>query len=1139
MKRLYTSLMLDTLYKRVESSEEITKSISVGQQLLATLEGIPSFRQMARERLVEKLREYHPGVQLDKVFINRADVDHNLGSRPQGSLLDVYVECLSRFLSPTYIIDADGLYDRPDTTDVRFKVSGLDLIQVERLIDNALQALSREHRTSLEKYWQAPAVRGAFSNKTALQQAISRALMAQLSLSVMGNRLESGQAENLAKALVSETGYSLYKVLINDAGAPSTSLASVFIVDMANLGAPQLSLNDDHYSCFLYTPVRGYEFFVNSNDLHATLCSRLSVAGYGLTYPRLKESVFEFCVESHLKQQADEVARLANSRERDEAGGLVALEQNQRFSTLRQHWLSHFALLRAAVSRGEWPAWLQAAGESVQNNYLQLETSMRKYHEDFQRTHAPTFSLKDYARTTLAEWTKSTLGVSVDGNTVRVHTTYEMKLGGKTIRHEESRSLTELVAFGAHDVGFAPKLTLVGAENTGLTVDKLNRWLQQTDLRKEFVETRSDTPSADYHDALSNKLISEIQFDLLVAFHSRRLEKNEFDLVNQALGGDPSVLMAGVHFAGATQPLKDILIFQGGRRDLGPQLVYMRLVEGGNGFLRFNRFEEFSSKLKEWLSNDSTYATSMLHAKDLPTIGNDLQHAEGLAFDLNRIRAASVEFKRRPDSPLAGVVAVHFGWTAGAAASIAPLNFRAVPQEVRQRHVRLTTELKALYSVELRETGFPSYENFARDLIKTRIEEVLRSRGRYVEVNPDLVFVQISATENWVLTELIVQERAFEPPSSPQWDPSDYPRFHWSTAQPSLDALTIKDIASWSKTLRPGEKYIEMLKTKFQSKAPLYAFKREVHLRRLHAEMSLALVSQYADAQLNNEQFNSLQRLLTELQTPQPIKVSDPVVASESVYEFKIKNTRRVDGVYVFRTMTSQGVADFLYTPDAPDRIAFRKAADFVGSIRLRARSLRNYYIDRVALVDQKVVNDYFDELQATVKDVPAPVPYTNTRIRDLRTAYDAHVSRVIEDIDKRTTSLAEIIGGLIYDNVKLAASVIALVIAPVGLALTAVEVAKSIYDSANAHYYGENGEAFAHFRDALLGLATLGQAGLGAESVTRLQRTLIELAGDADTVVGLLATALGQKLGHERLRELIEQVLDTEAVDSSKTTVS
>jgi hypothetical protein len=205
----------------------------------------------------------------------------------------------------------------------------------------------------------------------------------------------------------------------------------------------------------------------------------------------------------------------------------------------------------------------------------------------------------------------------------------------------------------------------------------------------------------------------------------------------------------------------------------------------------------------------------------------------------------------------------------------------------------------------------------------------------------------------------------------------------------------------------------------------------------------------------------------------------------------------------------------------------------------LRARSLRNYYIDRVALVDQKVVNDYFDELQATVKDVPAPVPYTNTRIRDLRTAYDAHVSRVIEDIDKRTTSLAEIIGGLIYDNVKLAASVIALVIAPVGLALTAVEVAKSIYDSANAHYYGENGEAFAHFRDALLGLATLGQAGLGAESVTRLQRTLIELAGDADTVVGLLATALGQKLGHERLRELIEQVLDTEAVDSSKTTVS
>jgi hypothetical protein len=262
------------------------------------------------------------------------------------------------------------------------------------------------------------------------------------------------------------------------------------------------------------------------------------------------------------------------------------------------------------------------------------------------------------------------------------------------------------------------------------------------------------------------------------------------------------------------------------------------------------------------------------------------------------------------------------------------------------------------------------------------------------------------------------------------------------------------------------------------------------------------------------------------------------VVKTESVYQFFLKNNRRVDGVFLFRAETPAGIQDFIYTPDAPDQIAFRNAKDFVGSIRYRVRSLRNYYIDRVAIVDQKVVSDYFDQLQATVDVVPPPQPLVDTRIRDLRIAYDAHIRRIIDDVDERTTSLAEIISGLIYENVKLAATVISIVIPPIGLAVTAVELVKSVYDGVNAHYYGDNEAAFTHFRDALIGLVSLGQAGRGVESVTKLQKTLIDLAGDANTVVGLLSTALGQKLGHERLQEIIQQVLDEDAVSSSQTTV-
>jgi hypothetical protein len=52
-----------------------------------------------------------------------------------------------------------------------------------------------------------------------------------------------------------------------------------------------------------------------------------------------------------------------------------------------------------------------------------------------------------------------------------------------------------------------------------------------------------------------------------------------------------------------------------------------------------------------------------------------------------------------------------------------------------------------------------------------------------------------------------------------------------------------------------------------------------------------------------------------------------------------------------------------LYTPDAPDLVSFRPIADFIPAIRFQYGPFRNYYSERILLVDQKVVNDYFDNL--------------------------------------------------------------------------------------------------------------------------------------------------------------------------------
>ena len=1142
LNKMFTSLMLDTLRQRVDSATELKKANLAGQQLLAVLKAIPSFKDMARNRLVEKLREYHPGVELDKVFVNRGSYATNLESRPAGSLLEVHFECLSRNLSPNYVVGSDGVYDRPDTTDSQFKVPGLDIYQVERLLDNARQNLSWMHRNSLDQYWKAAASgqidgKPSSTHKDVLQQSIAETLMAELSLSVIGGRLESQQGERLADLLLSGHGGSLYQVVIDKVGELPVSLPSVFVVDMSGLGNSELILDKDHYGCVLYTPDRGFEFFLSSNDVHAALSSRLSISGSSITYPGLQEGVFQYCVSSRIKHQKDEVSKILDISKYNGADFFAYLERNQQLSTLRSSWLLNFETLQSAIKRTEWPNWLKLASQSVQERYSELEYSVVKYESEFNVTFNGYFSLREYTRRQVADWTRSALGVELDSESIRVRSVYEIKVGGRTIRQEDSYTLTEFVTIGLHDSGHRARLVLEGGEAFGLTVAKLESWLQNVDVRANFVNAQPANLPQPYREALNNKMFSKMEFALWVAHHSGRFSREDFNLVNRAMAGDSAVLIKGVSFADSTQPLKDVLVFHGSQGALGPQQVYLRNPHGHYEFLRFARFSEIADQLKLWMSDDPVYAASLINPNELPAIGKKLEQARGLQWDMDRIRVAAVVLSRSPNEPLAGMVQVDYQWTFAEINLVAPPNYRRVPQSLRQTYARLNTELKALYTVEFRDTGFPSFEVFARKLIKQRVEQVLRERGSAVDVDPDLVYVQISPQEDMTLSQLIISERSFEASNSPRPDPRDYPRFHWSTAHPSLDKLSIRDISGWSKTLRPGEKYIELLKSDYlTSSHPLYTFKREANFKKLQGEMYQALLSQYFDAGLNNEQLNSLERIIVGLRTPEKYRSSEPVVNTESVYYFTLKSVRKVEGVYIFRAVTSKGVEDFIYTPHAPDHVAFRSVTKFVGSIRDRQGPLRDYYIKRISFLDKKVINDYFDELDANLDTVAPPKPLINTRVRDLRMSYGIHVRRVIADVDAQTTSLAEIIGGLIYENLKLAATVISIVIPPVGLAVTAIEIAKNIYDGIKAHYYGDYD--FTHFKDALIGLVGLAKAGQGVEAVTKAQKTLIQLVGDANTVVGLMSTALDQKLGHERLIEIFQQVLDEPDVSTSKTIV-
>ncbi|MFG6206347.1 hypothetical protein [Pseudomonas retamae] len=1130
MSKIFNSLMLDTFNHKVDSVTEFNKAGLITNSLVGVLKDVPTLREMLRARLNQRLATLGLNIDAGSLYINRGAVNEEAASRPAGSLLEVVLECVTRGISPSYIQNIDAVYNRPDTNMRDYLVAGLSILKAEGLIEEERGNFAGRHVAGLDRHWNTPlSAIATRTRKDALQAVLAQCLMAELSLSVMAGQLDAYAAERTASILIDSNLSAQYRVSID----PLAEVASVnfcsFVVNISQLGLAELPLNEHSYGYVLYTPIIGFEYFDSSNQMHARLTQRLSLPGTSIGFTQLREPAFAHLTRARLKQQTVDLAKLFSQR----AGTvdlLAAGEAVLQLKVIQDDWVSSLASLKAGIKRVEWPEWLRAAGADAQMKYVELETSMLKYETEFQRVHNGFFSLGNYVKQHVADWTDSALGVELDADNVRVLVRNELQVEQKTIRHEENLTLTDYVAIGRFDQGRAPRLTLAGHEGSGLTVAKLEQWLENVSLRKSFAETRPAVMPDAYREAIYNKLISMIEFDLWGARHSGQLDARSADQIQKGLAGDPRVLINDVTFVDSLFPLKDTWVFQDERGDVGSQLAYLKTPGGRFEFKQFSNLEALSKQIKAWIQEHPGYSASIMYP-------NEARAAEKRAQE-SRYLLKTSNAKRIAKEPFSSAAYWMYRFWYESVQQSAPLNYRNSPAWLSRTHARLSTELKALCTVETRTTGYPTYEFFARRLIKSRVEELLKTLGHSVQVNPDQIFIQITAGETITLTDLIIQEKSFEPPSSPRPDPSDYPRFYWSTAHPALDSLDIRYIASWSKTLRPGEKYIQHLVSEFKSGATDYQFKRGVFFKKLQNEMLLALLSEYFQGQLNAEQFSTLFNLISSFEAKVPPKLGDPVVMTDSLYQFMVKNVRRIDGVLFLRVVTSKGVEDFLYTPNAPDDRSFRSTEDFVSLVRLRNSGFREYFINRVPAIDRTVVNSYFDELQRYVNTISAPQPLPGNRIRDLRYNYDRHLNQIINDVDEGTTSLAEIIGRLVYDNVKLSAAIVSLVVPPVGIALTALELAESTYKGLQAYRYGDNQAALTHLKDALIGILTLSQASTAKATVTKAQKTLIEFFDDAEKVVGLVASVTGQTLGKERLLEIVQQVLDDRDAESSRTTI-
>lgn len=346
--------------------------------------------------------------------------------------------------------------------------------------------------------------------------------------------------------------------------------------------------------------------------MHRQLQARLSLQSNQINYPKAMQNPHAYCVEVHLKGQLESVSLLSNSRDQLETTLTSVLQDNQGMQVLRYGINTRFYLLWAALKRTEWPLWLKQANADVQVRYTELEASKDQYLVDYQSASEACFSFKDYVQRTFSEWADRVLGEQLDPQSITVRSSYTLQIAGRTIDHEETRTLTEFIVFGLHDNGYRASLSITGVPSASrLTPAALEQWLVQRNLRLDFVSDLASSPSVAYQQAYRDYFFGQMQFELFVARHSGDLTDTDARIIARAMASDSSVAIHGLKIRLQAPALKDVLVFTA--EGYSGCLLFLRSPEGPFKLHKFADVFAMNRWIEAALSASREYAALLVH----------------------------------------------------------------------------------------------------------------------------------------------------------------------------------------------------------------------------------------------------------------------------------------------------------------------------------------------------------------------------------------------------------------------------------------------------------------------------------------------------------------------------------------------
>jgi hypothetical protein len=755
------------------------------------------------------------------------------------------------------------------------------------------------------------------------------------------------------------------------------------------------------------------------------------------------------------------------------------------------------------VSFAQLPHWLRVLNVPDQDR-------LRKYQGQVERAWALVDdllegfgSLLQYARREAMQYIRLKLDMEVEPDSIQIKLQWQTAVGQPVV----TRSLSELMAAGPLSRSVVSVIDAgsdLSLRNHPLDSKFIADMLLSQDYPAQYLDALTQQcRRGDWHDALRDWFTLRLQHSAFVARCAGHMTVSDHErlerLWSNEAGGQPStdLRVAGVILPNGKR-CSELLVFyrQSSTGDNDDLLLYAPNKPDGQEWVRLPSLRELNAELGGWIASEAgrEYLLQQLSASDRQgareifirvVARSDLWD---LNCDLRRPAASFSECLRdvvktglanklvqveREDSPV-----WYSALVSGERASVSSLN-----QELLV-HQQVFNELLAGYEV---------FIDFAKRTVADRIAFYLREKGVLEPVDPATVMIDYSPKIfDGTLLEASLLDLAIH-----GYDDNsgiEHPkRGVRSTVGQNLSQLRSAELVSSVRSAYLGEKYEAKIRGEFlDAQAASYAERRQAYQNLLLTKMERDLRVARGKAQVSAEAYLLLLEQITLLRTPQELTKSASSVTklleSEGLIRFTVRG-EIVLGVYVF-ALTKPESARWLYTPDAPDNIAFRDYQSLWGEA---AAHLHDYILARVANSVREKVENSLRSMAARLMAVDQL--FENQRVTDVRDEFNNFIGRSISEVLDITTSRAEMIRQQVLKGLLYASALLCLVYPPFAVLLDVTFFALSAEKAINAHREGDTEGALGHWLEASWGalLGVVGGAGAGkvfARAITSLRHT-------------------------------------------------